>query len=143
MRSSGLRSFQRRSSWSSILHASDHHPDQTATSPLELGGLLLGAHALELALVDRVWDLDPLLADHLVQIATPATAPLRLVSSCAALATGRIGLGLDQARELVERGERGGELQLQLSRVDALGLRDHQAPVRELDLDLERLIGFA
>jgi hypothetical protein len=59
-----------------------------------------------------------------VQLATPATAPLRLVACGAALAAGRIGLRLDQARELVELGERGGELQLQLGRVDALGLRD-------------------
>ena len=45
----------------------------------------------------------------------------------AALATRRISRGLEPARELIELGELGGELQLELRGVDALALRDHQA----------------
>jgi len=54
-----------------------------------------------------------------------------------------VAVVIDQARELVERRELGSELELELCRVDALGLRHDEPSSRELDLELKRVIRLA
>jgi hypothetical protein len=48
-----------------------------------------------------------------------------------------------RAGETIERGERGGEFELELRRVDALGLGDEKAPAQQLEIEAQPLVRLA
>jgi hypothetical protein len=107
---------------------------------------LLESDTCGLALEHRIGDLEPLLADRrLAQITTALALALALAASGhrAGRARGTILVAGHPAGQRIEGGQLPRELELELSRVDALGLRHHQAAARKLNLELEKLIGRA
>ena len=130
-----------------VLDARDDEPHVPGAAPHQLV-VVLGADALGAALERRIGQLDALLGHIELGQATPARGlrgPLLLAPRrVGRVADVRIGhtAGLE-AGEPIELAELGGELELELRGVDALGLGDDKPAAHDLDLELEVTVALA
>jgi len=123
----------------------DLQPHEPSAAPADLVACF-DAAALRLAFEHGIGDHDPLYRKfELVEVAAACRSVALATSGRlgAAIAFGLSAVACHLADECIERGELGGELQLELRRVDALRIRDQQSPTRQLDVAQDRLVGFA
>ena len=124
-----------------VLDARDHEADVARASPHQLVAVF-GTDALRGTLEREVGELDALLGQ--VQLGEPTTT---LGPRLALAARGGVVVGIrgawQSAGERIELTQLRRELQLELLRIDALSLCDHEAPARELDLKLQVVVARA
>jgi hypothetical protein len=129
-----------------VLDARDDQADVAGPPPHQLVAVL-GADALGGALERRIGQLDALLGHvELREAASPLGPGLgRLLAAriWRAPDVGICGAIGREAGEPVELAQLGGELELELRRVDALGFGHDQAPPHQLDLELQVMEAFA
>ena len=122
-----------------------HHDPDGSAAPVAEQARVLEADALGLAFERGVQDLHPLLG-HIERFEVAPTRRLLLGARgppvvVVVVATRRVAFGevagVELFDELVELGLGLGELELELVRVDALGLREEDAPAKKLELPLQ------